>query len=572
MEETMSNWRSPICLALLAGLAPVCTGTASAETTPEREAMRRALARVERMYERWPARVQNRAAGGIRHMANLSRNWDSVSKAMSRLPGGRGFPAFDASEGVPLPEVGHEMTAAGVVSDPGTDLNYGGLTGFVQSETSTAWCSPNVVVGFNDSGSQMESNFFSFNGVARSTNNGTRFTDLGYLPVTNSTYFLSGDPVLRCTDSNTFYYASLLLDFGTFTSAISVSKSTNGGITFDNPVKAASKSLLGHFLDKEWLAVDPSNPQNLYVTYTDFDSTGSTCGSTSTTSGNFPIVETRIDFVKSTDGGRTWSAPQELATACDPAGHQGSQVVVDALGQVYVSYTHFGGGPTGRQIIVRKSTDGGSIFSAPVTVADVSPGGLFGVLQGNVRTNEFATLAVDNSSGPRAGHVYIAWTDGSLAYVPEAFGTYRFTDILFKRSTDGGSTWSSAVRVNNNVDPIPAGTDPFLAGRGTDQFFPGMAVDRAGALAMCWYDRRRDLNNFVIDRECGKSTNGGATWSNVLKGGPFLATHSQDGFVESTYMGDYDDVASDFSEVLVGFRGAYGNNARGNPDVRFHTP
>ena len=470
------------------------------------------------MYDRWPATAQSRVTGGIRHMANLSRNWDAVSKASSRLPGGprgpAGFSALASRPGIPPPNaIGQEMTVAGRVSDPGTDMNYGGLAGFVQSETSTAWCSPNVVVGFNDSGSQLESNFLSFNGVSRSTNNGTRFTDLGYLPVTSFDYFLSGDPVLRCTDANTFYYASLLLDYGAYQSAISVSKSTSGGLTFDNPVKVAAKSLVGHFLDKEWMAVDPSNPQNLYVTYTDFDSTGDTCGSTTTTSGvrapdhrdqdRAGEVERRRPDLDRATRSRRRLRPRRQSGFAGGRERPGSRV----------RRLHpFRRGRHGDADRPEEVDDRWSHLRPEVTVAEPNSAGLFGVLQGNLRINEFPTLAVDNSSGLRAGHVYVAWTDGSLAY-PEFLGTYRFTDILFQRSIDAGETWSTSVRVNNNVDPIPAGSDVFLSGRGTDQFFPGIAVDRAGAIAICWYDRRRDKNNFLIDRECGKSTNGGATWS-----------------------------------------------------------
>ena len=58
--------------------------------------------------------------------------------------------------------------------------------GFTQSETSTAWCGNNVVAGYNDSGSFLESlvlsfGGLSFNGVARSTNRGASFTDLIFL-------------------------------------------------------------------------------------------------------------------------------------------------------------------------------------------------------------------------------------------------------------------------------------------------------------------------------------------------------------------------------------------------------
>lgn len=44
----------------------------------------------------------------------------------------------------------------GAVSDPSTDVALSRLAGFVQSETSTAWCGGTVVVAYNDSGSFLE--------------------------------------------------------------------------------------------------------------------------------------------------------------------------------------------------------------------------------------------------------------------------------------------------------------------------------------------------------------------------------------------------------------------------------
>lgn len=71
-----------------------------------------------------------------------------------------------------------------------------------------------MVVGFNDSGSFGETYFttggLSEAGLARSTDTGQMFTDLGFLnPGPVFTDVLFGDPVVACTDADTFYYSSL---------------------------------------------------------------------------------------------------------------------------------------------------------------------------------------------------------------------------------------------------------------------------------------------------------------------------------------------------------------------------
>jgi len=54
-------------------------------------------------------------------------------------------------------------------------------------------------------------------------------------------------------------------------------------------------------------------------------------------------------------------------------------------------------------------------------------------------------------------------------------------DVKFTQSTDGGSTWTTPVLVNDNVD---------LPGAPTDQFQPSVAAGPNGAVAVAFYDRR----------------------------------------------------------------------------------
>jgi hypothetical protein len=117
---------------------------------------------------------------------------------------------------------------------------------------------------------------------------------------------------------STFYYSALAIDTttsGQLLSGISVSQSTTGGRSFGPAVQAVTKSTPAHFLDKEWMAVDPgpgATNDIIHVTYTDEDSSRS-----SPACGNAP--RTAIEYVRSTDGGRTWSAPLVIDEACGDA-------------------------------------------------------------------------------------------------------------------------------------------------------------------------------------------------------------------------------------------------------------
>src|SRR5437588_206514 len=378
------------------------------------------------------------------------------------------------------------------VSNPSTDVAFSSFGGFTQSETSTARCGNSVVVGYNDSGSVFETPYFytgtggqSFSGASYSTNGGATFTDVGPInpgPVTFN--FLGGDPGVNCADPNTFYY-SQIFDYddgaGNPWAAVSVNTSTDGGKTWGDPVPAISKSGFYHLLDKPWSTIDPSNHKRIFVSYTDFDFTETNdCGT------NFPS-RTAIEFVKSDDGGLTWSAPTVAIEVCGAAAVQGSQLAVSSRGGLYISWVNLG-------------------------------------------------------------------------------SKFRFGPRRIRASFDGGQTWGFApTKVNSDIQS--------RLGSGHDHYQSGVAVDKRGYVAVCWYDRRADAENFGIRRHCGESTDQGFSFSDGDIGmNPFAPTHGNDLFINPIYMGDYDQMTSDFLNQNTGFIGAFQNQTtRGNPDVKAHS-
>jgi hypothetical protein len=241
---------------------------------------------------------------------------------------------------------------------------------------------------------------------------------------------------------------------------------------------------------------------------------------------------------------------------------QGSQVLVGKNGEVYVAWQDSPSFDRTR-LLIATSTNNGTSFGTPVEISPVTPIGYSGSLKGGFRVNQFPSLAVNRTTG----ELYVTWNDGRTNNVPSGFGTnYNYSDIFFSRSTNQGATWSTPVRVNNNSEPT--GSTP----AGKDQFFPGIAVDKTGKLAVCFYDRRNDPNNMLMDRYCATSGNNGSSWTNTrFTKKPFRSVLGSDILVNSRYMGDYDTLATDFTRSLPGFIGAYGDNTRITaPDVRAH--
>jgi hypothetical protein len=462
------------------------------------------------------------------------------------------------------------------VSDPSTDVAYSAFAGFTQSETSTARCGNTVVVGYNDSGSVFETPFFytgtggqAFSGASYSTDGGLSFTDIGPMnPGPNDGNFLGGDPGLNCSDPNTFYY-SQIFDYsdasGNPWAAVSVNISNDGGKTWGDPIAAVSKNAFDHFIDKPWSAIDPSNHKRILVSYTDFDfSKTNACGT------NFPN-RTAIEFVQSLDGGKTWSKPFVAYNACGAAGVQGSQIALDSRGTFYISWLNLGSDfPFSRRTIqIASAIRGTGHLSAPVTVERaVQPGGDSYFLQGEFRDFLDMSMAVDHSGTASEGAIYITWADGRDKEVTDPLalqGFYAYDDVFFRASFDGGKTWGGRKKVNSDSQPAH--------GSGHDHYQSGVAVDRSGNVGVCWYDRRADNENFAIRRHCGESNNGGASFSDSDIGMPgFAPTHGIDLFINPIYMGDYDQLTSDFLNYNSGFVGAFQNQMnRGNPDVDAHS-
>jgi hypothetical protein len=459
------------------------------------------------------------------------------------------------------------------VSDPSSDVAFSAFGGFTQSETSLARCGNSVVVGFNDSGSVFETPFFftgtggqGFSGSAFSTDGGATFSDIGPVnPGPGNGNFLGGDPGLNCSDANTFYY-SQIFDFvdsnGNPFAAVAMSKSTDGGQSWGDPVAAVAKDGFNHLLDKPWSTIDPSNPKRIFVSYTDFDfSKTNSCGR------NFP-GRTAIEFVLSHDGGRTWTAPKVAIEVCGNAGVQASQMAVTSKGVLYISWVNVGTNfPVGIRSIQSASFKNGKV-SAPVTVEpSLQPGGDSFFLQGEFRDFLDMTMAVDHSGGPTDGTLYIAWSDGRDKVVPDPLGSdgaYAYDDILLRVSPDG-QNWFGPIKVNSDTQS--------RLGIGHDHYQAGVAVDMNGTVGICYYDRRADPENFAIRRHCGESTSQGFSWTDVDIGAPaFAPTHGNDVFLNPVYMGDYDQVTSDFLNQNPGFVGSFQvqPNNTGNPDVFVH--
>ena len=235
----------------------------------------------------------------------------------------------------------------------------------------------------------------------------------------------------------------------------------NGGEPLEKAPNWSSLSF-GFVEDKQWLAVNRCSVcpyrDHVYVAWGLYN--GSTAKIRLSVSGDRGQT-----FAKT----RTVTAPQQTSPL-----NEYVYVAVDGAGVVYlVIASSSPSAPNDKTIYVARSADDGATWSAwlPVVDADLIPSCCLpnttfrdGILE------HFA------ASSDYPGHVYLVWEDWD--------GT-QF-DIKLMQSTNGGTTWSGPITVNDNVD---------AAGVPTDQFQPQVAVGPGGAVAVAFFDRRAACPN-----------------------------------------------------------------------------
>jgi hypothetical protein len=572
-------------IAVVAGVF-LAAGSASGQTPSDRKAL---LNKMLVNSGKIPARQSKLLSAGMQNLMHLTNALNAKHSKTGVGDDGGLFngPAKSLAAQSNGQILGNALRAAAManasgpggtlrVSNPALDFVNSITTGFTQSETSSAWCGNTIVAGYNDSGAYLRTagvNFlgaWSFSSASYSHDGGRTFVDVGFLnpgptgPTANSPNFIAGDPVVACTSPSQFYYTSIFASgqdsSGNFFNGVAINASSDGGQTWSYPTAAVAKDF-SHGIDKPWLAADPTNAKRLYVTYTDFDFSFPATGACA---NDFRLA---IELVASTDGGNTWGAPVVIDEECGASlnGVQGSNVLVGPDGKVYVGFEFFPVTPD-NEIHIRTSADHGQTFGTPAVITNaVVPNGDAGtgLLQGGFRNNEFPQLAIDRTGKASRGTLYVAWSDGrnnQVVDISTFTGTYAYPDILVAKSTDSGQTFSSPT----TVSPMPANFD----GAGRDQFFPGIAVDKDGEVGVCYYDRRDQPDNSVIDRYCSVSRNHGASWDEQrMSFSEWLPLHSADQLINPTYIGDYDAITGDFLLGSDGFFGTFEIQINGNPDV-----
>jgi hypothetical protein len=389
----------------------------------------------------------------------------------------------------------------------GTNVRTSGAQTVSRSESDIRinyWNPLKIIAASNNiGGSGMQGQYYS-------TDGGVTWGQTN-LPLASGDAFHS-DPTVDWSSDGTAWSTTMGINSAQTVLKVQSYKSTNGGATwtFDGTISGSQTNT-----DKQMQWVDHSATSafanNNYVIWHN---------------GNPAFMNRRTST--------GWGTPIQVSDGQATGTCIGADVKTNSAGDVFGFFPDTGS----RGIFVVKSTNGGASYGAPVKIRTTFRGYDIGVPSFNSRRALVYVSGGAYKNGT-TNNVYAVWTDlsgdtGCASTTSEPGSNVSSTcktRIWFTRSTDGGATWSAAVKLNNQ-----SGLN--------DQFNPFLAVDETnGTLGAIYYDTVADAGRKKVDVYYQMSSDGGATWQAAVKVTTAMTDETVTGADSGNQFGDYNSLS-----------------------------
>ena len=237
-------------------------------------------------------------------------------------------------------------------------------------------------------------------------------------------------------------------------------------------------------------------------------------------------------FVARRTAAGVWGAPIQISGAESTGTAIGCDVKTAANGNAFVFWPTTGN----RRIVMARSTNGGSSWLTPqVLTTTVASFDIAVPSFANRQALIYASAGINGNDNIVVAYTDLSGETGCTAPANEPGTNVASTcksRIKIIRSTDGGTTWSAPVMINNQ---------PGL----NDQYNQALSVDPTnGTFAIVYYDTVADPGRKKTHLYYQSSTDNGATWS-----APFQVTTAQTdesiaGADSGNQYGDYNAISS----------------------------
>ncbi len=291
-------------------------------------------------------------------------------------------------------------------------------------------------------------------------------------------YERASDPWVTFAPNGDVYQIAISFNDSNTTNAVLVSKSTDGGDTWSEPITLIRDAApTTFFSDKESITADPTDANRVYAVWDRLQMASPQASASA--AEHAAAFKGPVMFSRTRNAGTSWESPRVIFDPGQNAQTIGNQIVVlpngDLVDIVDLISTSNAQGLRVFNVAVLRSTDHGDTWSGPIIVSkllfvpvtDPNTGQM-------VRTGDIIPeIAVDHASGVLS----VVWQDGR-------FNGFTFDDILFSMSSDGGFSWTPPIKINKTPTTIPPGN--------RQAFTPSVQVAADGTIGVTYYDFRNN--------------------------------------------------------------------------------